>query len=104
MNAVVDAFGGGPYDVIIDDGSHDPRYQAAAAITMLPHLAPTGHYFIEDIYVDPKQIEHLIRSALPKSDFSFAVYEGGKPLPEGYGRREWGGPPAGECLMLIQYR
>ncbi len=69
---------------------------------MLPHLTPGGHYFIEDIYVDPASIERNIRTAMPDKSLLFAVYEGGKPLPEGYGRREWGGPPAGECLMLIR--
>ncbi len=102
MNAAVAEFGGGPFDVIIDDGTHDPTYQVAAAIIMLPHLEATGHYFIEDIYVDPAVIEGAIRRAMPTDKLTFEVFEGGKPLPEGYGRRDWGGPPAGECLMLIR--
>lgn len=95
-------FGSPSFDVIVDDGSHDPIYQTAAAIIMLPRLADGGHYFIEDIYVDPMIIQNAIQGAYPESEFSFKIFEGGKMLPEGYGRRDFGGPPAGEQLMVIR--
>lgn len=102
MINTIDVFGSEPFDLIVDDGSHAPDDQIAAACIMLPHLAPGGHYFIEDIYVDPAIVQHTIDENLPGLDLTFKVFEGGKPLPEGYGRRDWGGPPAGECLMLIR--
>ncbi len=103
MNSAAFTFGAEKFDVIVDDGSHAPSDQIAAALIMLPWLADTGHYFIEDIYVDPKEVQEAIESKF-KGELTFEVFEGAKPLPEGYGRREWGGPPAGEILMLIRHR
>ncbi len=97
-------FGSHYFDVVVDDGSHHPDDQIAAAVITLPHLASDGHYFIEDIYVDPALVQAGIETGLVDANLSFDVFEGGKPLPEGYGRRDWGGPPAGECLMLVRKR
>jgi hypothetical protein len=38
----------GPWDIIIDDGSHMAAAQALAANALLPSLAPRGFYVIED--------------------------------------------------------
>ncbi len=103
MSAAFGGFGADYFDVVVDDGSHHPDDQVAAAVITLPHLAADGHYFIEDIYVDPALVQAGIETGLP-GKYTFEVFEGGKPLPEGYGRRDWGGPPAGECLMLIRKR
>jgi len=44
---------GGKFDVIIDDGSHDPKHQVMTATVFVPLLlAPDGTYAIEDL-VDP---------------------------------------------------
>ena len=43
-----------PYDLIIDDGSHDEGHQVVAAQTLLPHLAKDGFYVIEDLQYDCK--------------------------------------------------
>lgn len=98
LHVAVEGMGGPGFDVIVDDGSHDPVLQLAAARTMLPMLNVGGTYFIEDIYVDPKRIS----DALPPG-FETRVYEGGKLLPEGFGRRDFGGPPAGEQLMIVEH-
>ena len=37
------------YDVIIDDGSHDPGHQVATARIFAPSLSPGGLYVIEDV-------------------------------------------------------
>jgi hypothetical protein len=102
MAAAFAAFGDMPFDVVVDDGSHAPQDQVAAALITLPHLDPRGFYFIEDIYVDPAEVRTAIDAVYP-GRFTYEVFEGAKPLPEGYGRRQWGGPPAGEILMLIRY-
>lgn len=45
-----DAAGSPDFDLIIDDGSHDPQHQAITATTLLPYLAPGGVYVIEDFF------------------------------------------------------
>lgn len=50
--AAVEAAGGGPFDLIVDDGSHEDRHQIVTAETLLPLLAPGGLFVIEDIAVD----------------------------------------------------
>jgi glycosyltransferase involved in cell wall biosynthesis/GT2 family glycosyltransferase len=40
----------GPYDIIIDDASHEPKHQAAAFEALWPSLSQYGFYVIEDIY------------------------------------------------------
>jgi cephalosporin hydroxylase len=50
--SAVAAAGGGPFDLIIDDGSHQDEHQVVTAETLLPLLAPGGVYVIEDIDID----------------------------------------------------
>lgn len=53
----------GPFDVIIDDGSHEPEHQFGAAVNLFPYLkARTGLYFIEDLSVD---LRDRLQEALP---------------------------------------
>lgn len=46
---------GDNFDLIIDDGSHQPEHQVATAKAFVPLLSPTGIYVIEDV-LDPKLI------------------------------------------------
>ncbi|MBH5399925.1 class I SAM-dependent methyltransferase [Bradyrhizobium sp. CNPSo 4010] len=39
----------GPFDLVIDDGSHIPQDSEAAFITLFPYLSDNGSYVIEDI-------------------------------------------------------
>jgi demethylmacrocin O-methyltransferase len=39
----------GPFDLIIDDGSHKNAHVRCAFGALWPHLAPGGYYVIEDI-------------------------------------------------------
>lgn len=39
----------GPWDLIVDDGSHNPIHQLVSMQTLLPQLNPGGLYIIEDI-------------------------------------------------------
>ena len=52
---------GSPYSVIIDDGSHKPRDQAATFRNLWPLLAPGGVYVIEDVlpWADEERREEL---------------------------------------------
>jgi hypothetical protein len=45
----------GPFDVIIDDGSHLPLHQIFTAKFLLPHLSRGGMYVIEDCR-DPERV------------------------------------------------
>ena len=42
----------GPWDVIIDDGSHDPQHQRVTFEVLWPYLRPGGLYCIEDLHVN----------------------------------------------------
>lgn len=42
----------GPFDVIIDDGSHRPIHQQKQIVPLLPLLKPGGFYFIEDLHTE----------------------------------------------------
>lgn len=37
------------YDIIIDDGNHDPAYQVKTLRNLLPYLNENGYYIIEDL-------------------------------------------------------
>lgn len=40
----------GEFDLIVDDGSHNPRHQAIAAKALSPYLSANGFYIIEDCW------------------------------------------------------
>jgi cephalosporin hydroxylase len=44
------------FELIVDDGSHDPGHQIISMKALLPLLAPGGVYVIEDIGGNPLQI------------------------------------------------
>jgi hypothetical protein len=50
--SAVHTLGDGPFDLIIDDGSHDFGHQVVSAKTLLPMLVRGGMYIIEDIDLD----------------------------------------------------
>jgi hypothetical protein len=47
----------GPFDVIIDDGSHASHHQQISLGVLFPHLAPGGLYIIEDLHFQPTELE-----------------------------------------------
>ena len=49
LQSVVDA-AGRPFDVIIDDGSHQMAHHLASLKFLWPHLRPGGWYAIEDLH------------------------------------------------------
>jgi len=50
--------GGGNYDLIIDDGSHDPAHQMISFDSLFHALNPGGLYIIEDIETSYWDVEH----------------------------------------------
>lgn len=54
----------GQYDLIVDDAIHEPHEQIVALTTMLPFLAPTGIYAMEDV----------CPSKLPNSDLHNLIH------------------------------
>lgn len=48
---------GGPFDIIIDDGSHASHHQQIALACLFEHLAPGGLYCIEDLHYQPNDLE-----------------------------------------------
>lgn len=46
----------GEYDIILDDGSHDPRHQQISLIALWPLLVEGGLYIIEDVCILPNEI------------------------------------------------
>jgi cephalosporin hydroxylase len=45
----------GPFDLVIDDGSHVAAHQAITIRALLPHVQPGGFYVIEDIHASVKE-------------------------------------------------
>ena len=44
----------GPFDIVIDDGSHRSEHQAATLVALLPHVSPGGFHVIEDVHANLK--------------------------------------------------
>lgn len=96
--------GGGPYDLIIDDASHEDRHQITTAETLLPFLAHDGRYVIEDIDID-------CRPELLASRINVPDGMAWEPVPCGVGIGkarcrpgcEFCGGQAGETLIVYRW-
>lgn len=54
----------GPFDIIIDDGSHERRHQEISARALLPYLKDGGVYLIEDCHGEyPAVPAHILSVA-----------------------------------------
>lgn len=51
-----------PFDLIVDDGSHNREHQVASLKALLPFLAPWGYYVIEDLGAGPQDLSALWRA------------------------------------------
>jgi SAM-dependent methyltransferase len=40
----------GPFDIVIDDGSHEPAHQVASLTALWPHVKVGGVYLVEDLH------------------------------------------------------
>ena len=39
----------GPFDIVVDDGSHQPKHIITTFEALYPFLKDEGHYFVEDV-------------------------------------------------------
>lgn len=85
--AAADAAGGN-FDLIVDDGCHEPMPQINTMLTLLPYLTPTGVYVLED----------LCPYKLPNGDTSFVT----NMIPAGYKFEVVVAGHGGEALVIIQ--
>lgn len=86
LRAAVAAAGGGEFDLIVDDGSHEPHHQVVTANTLLPYLAPGGLLVIED-FNPPCQYERVTSQIDQPADVSLSI------VPTGRGLGGLGCPP-----------
>jgi len=66
----------GPFDVVIDDGSHVVDHQALTMRCLVPHVRPGGFYVIEDTHASVKKAGHTgDYGADIWADFTLAVLQ-----------------------------
>jgi hypothetical protein len=87
------------YDLIVDDGSHEPAHQIFTAKVLLPYLSDDGIYVIEDIEPDcqPDLIWDPI--LLERPEFRVEIIPTGRGLGRAYCRC---GCEGGEQLVVIR--
>jgi hypothetical protein len=54
----------GPFDIVIDDGSHVSTHQQIALASLFPHVSSGGFYIIEDMNWQPHDLQNV---AVPKT-------------------------------------
>lgn len=85
LHSAVAKTGGGPFDLIIDDGSHVRHHQVITAKTLIPYLAPEGSYITEDL-AGPEAAEITCRPDLLAAEIN---------IPDGF---VWRGLFAGDGI------
>jgi hypothetical protein len=105
LENVVTAAGIAKYNLIVDDGSHEPEHQIFTATVLLPRLARGGYYIIEDIEPDcqPELISLPILDRLPHGYARFFKWQAistGRGLGRAYCRC---GCETGEQLIVLQH-
>lgn len=101
--SAVEVSGDGPFDLIIDDGSHEGAHQILTAETLLPFMAAGGVYVIEDIEIDCRPDLLAGRITLP-AGFSWRPVECGVGIGKARCRPgcQFCGGAAGETLIVIE--
>jgi hypothetical protein len=70
----------GPFDIVIDDGSHASAHQQIALACLFPHVKRGGFYFIEDLNWQPAALERTdvpqTRTLLRRKSFESPVITG----------------------------
>lgn len=84
----------GPFDLIVEDGSHKPDHQVMNAELLMPYLSRGGLYIIEDINPPVSEVssrlpfEHTIVEHLPKGASRSSYYLGDRCVA------------AGRCILI----
>jgi len=66
----------GTFDLIIDDGAHDPISQRRTFLNLYRNLAPGGKYFIEDVWaLDDMTAKQRAHPWIQKPEYSMANYQ-----------------------------
>ena len=62
----------GPFDLIVDDGSHDPAHQISCFNALFPLLTPCGLYIIEDVNgpLDLEATHQYVECRVPESPYA----------------------------------
>jgi methyltransferase family protein len=99
---VMKQLGNPKFDLIVDDGSHEPGHQIFSAQVLLPYLVFDGIMVIEDIYPDcqPQLIGNPIVQNMPTKEWVW------NPIPtgRGLGKAHCGcGCGTGEQLVVIRH-
>lgn len=55
----------GDVNIVIDDGSHDPRHQVLTAVTIFPYIKEGSYYIIEDS-PRPDKVSGLLKDYSPE--------------------------------------
>lgn len=74
LEAIASKFG--PFDIIIDDGSHEINHQILSAEVLLPHVKNGGLYIIEDIINAKKLLEKFGDKNIELFDFNLGGGQG----------------------------
>lgn len=53
----------GPFDIIIDDGSHLDAYTKISFDTLFPHLKAGGMYVVEDLHTSYRKVVHGVENS-----------------------------------------
>jgi len=87
------------FDLIVDDGSHEPAHQIFSAQVLLPYLTKRGYYVIEDIYPDCKP-ELIGNPICADGTFKWNAIPVGRGLGKAFCPCGCGG---GEQLLVIRW-
>jgi cephalosporin hydroxylase len=107
-----EAFGAVKFDIIIDDGMHNPKANMMTMNNMVPFLADGGSYFIEDVFplekMTQEQLNHpwLLRNpqhynAMDNNMFLNAIDKTGLKV-ERYDLRATTGEPDSYIIRLYK--
>lgn len=101
--AAVAAAGGGPFDLIIDDGSHEDAHQITTTEALLPLLAADGVLVIEDIQIDCRP-ELLANRIHAPAGFAWRAVECGVGIGKArcHPGCQFCGGTAGESLIVYE--
>ena len=80
----------GPFDLVIDDGSHVGEHQLISLAALAPHVAPGGVYVVEDVHASMKRGERgAVYGADVWADFVGYIFEALRDRPRPITDETW---------------